>query len=183
MFHKVSASGGVRCTLPMPRLAVSRGLSHTISALHSHNKGEPMSETGKKQSDPIDVHVGSRIKLRRTMNGMSQGKLGDSLGITFQQIQKYERGTNRVGASRLQNIAHVLNVPLSFFFENAPANDANVMDANVFPRDDFQTFLSSPEGFRLNREFVRIMDPKVRRRILEMVRAIAAHQDEGSVEL
>lgn len=69
----------------------------------------------KKKPNPIDIHVGSRIRLRRTMLGMSQEKLGESLGITFQQIQKYEKGTNRVGASRLQNISAILNVPVSFF--------------------------------------------------------------------
>ena len=74
----------------------------------------------KKKPNPIDIHVGSRIRLRRTMLGMSQEKLGESLGITFQQIQKYEKGTNRVGASRLQNISSILNVPVSFFFEDAP---------------------------------------------------------------
>ena len=78
----------------------------------------------KKQPNPIDIHVGSRIRLRRTMLGMSQEKLGEALGITFQQVQKYEKGTNRVGASRLQNIAAILGVPVSFFFEDAPATMA-----------------------------------------------------------
>ena len=77
-------------------------------------------KANKKKPNPIDVHVGSRIRLRRTMLNMSQEKLGEALGITFQQIQKYEKGTNRVGASRLQNISSVLNVPVSFFFEAAP---------------------------------------------------------------
>ena len=74
----------------------------------------------KKKPNPIDVHVGSRVRLRRNMLGMSQEKLGEALGITFQQIQKYEKGANRVGASRLQAIATVMNVPVSFFFEDAP---------------------------------------------------------------
>src|SRR6478735_1360147 len=78
----------------------------------------------KKKPNPIDIHVGSRIRLRRTMLGMSQEKLGESLGITFQQIQKYEKGTNRVGASRLQNISSILNVPVSFFFEDAPGEQS-----------------------------------------------------------
>jgi transcriptional regulator with XRE-family HTH domain len=78
----------------------------------------------KKKPNPIDIHVGSRIRLRRTMLGMSQEKLGEALGITFQQIQKYEKGTNRVGASRLQNISTILNVPVSFFFEDAPGDPA-----------------------------------------------------------
>ena len=74
----------------------------------------------KKQPNPIDIHVGSRVRLRRMMLGMSQEKLGEGLGITFQQIQKYEKGTNRIGASRLQHISHILQVPVAFFFEGAP---------------------------------------------------------------
>jgi len=74
----------------------------------------------KKQPNPIDIHVGSRVRLRRMMLGMSQEKLGESLGITFQQIQKYEKGTNRIGASRIQHISRVLSVPVSFFFDGAP---------------------------------------------------------------
>ena len=81
----------------------------------------------KKKPNPIDIHVGSRIRLRRTMLGMSQEKLGESLGITFQQIQKYVKGTNRVGASRLQNISSILNVPVSFFFEDAPGEQVRVV--------------------------------------------------------
>ena len=77
----------------------------------------------KKKPNPIDTHVGSRIRLRRNMLGMSQEKLGESLGITFQQIQKYEKGTNRVGASRLQAIANILDVPVSFFFDDAPGSE------------------------------------------------------------
>lgn len=77
----------------------------------------------KKSPNPIDVHVGSRVRLRRMMLGMSQEKLGDALGITFQQIQKYEKGTNRIGASRLQHIARVLTIPVSFFFEDAPGSE------------------------------------------------------------
>ena len=78
----------------------------------------------KKSPNPIDKHVGARVRMRRMMIGMSQEKLGDKLGITFQQIQKYEKGTNRIGASRLQNIALVLSVPVGFFFEGAPASDS-----------------------------------------------------------
>ena len=83
----------------------------------------------KKKPNPIDIHVSSRIRLRRTMLGMSQEKLGEALGITFQQVQKYEKGTNRVGASRLQNISTTLNVPVSFFFEDAPEQGAGTKNA------------------------------------------------------
>lgn len=139
-----------------------------------------MSETNRKQPNLIDVHVGSRIRLRRNVMGMSQERLGDSLGISFQQIQKYERGTNRVGASRLQKIADILNVQISFFFEEAPGNDATVIappSASSF--DGLQTFLSSSEGFRLNREFVKITNPNVRQSIIEMVKAAAAQGDDS----
>ncbi|WEX09257.1 helix-turn-helix domain-containing protein [Chelativorans sp. AA-79] len=129
----------------------------------------------KKRPNPIDVHVGSRIRLRRNMLGVSQEKLGESLGITFQQIQKYEKGTNRVGASRLQAIASILNAPVSFFFEGAPSDDKEggagfSEEGSTYVAD----FLSSSEGIQLNRAFVRIADPKVRRRVLDLVKALAA---------
>ena len=80
----------------------------------------------KKAPNPIDKHVGSRVRMRRMMLSMSQEKLGDALGLTFQQVQKYEKGTNRIGASRLQQIAHILQVPVSFFFEGAPHSPGQV---------------------------------------------------------
>ncbi|MDZ5700193.1 MULTISPECIES: helix-turn-helix domain-containing protein [Phyllobacteriaceae] len=126
----------------------------------------------KKRPNPIDVHVGSRIRLRRNMLGISQEKLGESLGITFQQIQKYEKGTNRVGASRLQAIASILNAPVSFFFEGAPGEDGAPgfgEEGSTFVTD----FLSTSEGIQLNRAFVKISDPKVRRRVLDLVKALA----------
>jgi len=137
-----------------------------------------MSDKKKKQPNPIDIHVGSRIRLRRTMLGMSQEKLGESLGITFQQVQKYEKGTNRVGASRLQNIASILNVPVSFFFEDAPddsaASGASGMEENSSTY--VVSFLSSSEGLQLNRAFVKIADPKVRRRIIDLVKSLAEEE-------
>lgn len=129
----------------------------------------------KKQPNPIDIHVGSRIRLRRTMLGMSQEKLGESLGITFQQVQKYEKGTNRVGASRLQNIASILNVPVSFFFEDAPDDSAASATSGLEENSSTYvvSFLSSSEGLQLNRAFVKIADPKVRRRIIDLVKSLA----------
>ncbi|WP_099865761.1 helix-turn-helix domain-containing protein [Pararhizobium haloflavum] len=132
----------------------------------------------KKKPNPIDIHVGSRIRLRRTMMGMSQEKLGESLGITFQQIQKYEKGTNRVGASRLQNISSILSVPVSFFFEDAPGEDGLArggMSESASP-NYVVDFLSSSEGLQLNRAFVRIEDPKVRRKLVELAKALAADE-------
>lgn len=134
-----------------------------------------MNDKKKKQPNPIDIHVGSRIRLRRTMLGMSQEKLGESLGITFQQVQKYEKGTNRVGASRLQNIASILNVPVSFFFEDAPDDNAPSSASGLEENSSTYvvSFLSSSEGLQLNRAFVKIADPKVRRRIIDLVKSLA----------
>ncbi|GAB4360466.1 MAG: helix-turn-helix domain-containing protein [Oricola sp.] len=134
----------------------------------------------KKQPNPIDIHVGSRIRLRRTMLGMSQEKLGEALGITFQQVQKYEKGTNRVGASRLQNIAAILGVTVSFFFEDAPGENGETSATGVSENSSAYVvnFLSSSEGLQLNRAFVKIADPKVRRRIIDLVKALAAEADE-----
>ncbi len=134
----------------------------------------------KKKPNPVDIHVGSRIRLRRNMLGMSQEKLGESLGITFQQIQKYEKGTNRVGASRLQAIAAILNVPVAFFFEDAPGREPGASgglaegNSTTYVVD----FLNSPEGLQLNRAFVRIHDSKVRRRVVDLVKALAAEDEE-----
>lgn len=132
----------------------------------------------KKQPNPIDIHVGSRVRLRRMMLGMSQEKLGESLGITFQQIQKYEKGTNRIGASRLQNIATVLSVPVSFFFEDAPGTPTEAAGfGESRPAHYIVDFLSSSEGIQLNKAFVRIKDAKLRRRIIDLVRAAAGDED------
>jgi transcriptional regulator with XRE-family HTH domain len=131
-----------------------------------------MSEN-KKKPNPIDIHVGGRIRLRRNMLGLSQEKLGESLGITFQQIQKYEKGTNRVGASRLQAIASILEVPVAFFFEDAPGGTAVEGLSEESQTTYVVDFLSSTEGLRLNRAFVRISDPKVRAKIIDLVRALA----------
>jgi transcriptional regulator with XRE-family HTH domain len=137
----------------------------------------------KKTPNAIDRHVGSRLRMRRVLMGMSQEKLGEHLGVTFQQVQKYEKGMNRMGASRLQNASRALEVPVEFFFRDAPQFEpgqvaaqsaANSADGN-FVAD----FLSSNEGIELNQAFVRIKDRKLRRRIVELVRA-AAGVDEGN---
>jgi len=128
----------------------------------------------KKQPNPIDVYVGSRIRMRRNILGMSQEKLGEHLGITFQQIQKYEKGTNRVGASRLQAIASILEVPPSFFFDGAPGGQEGLMEESQSTY--MVDFLSSTEGIQLNRAFARIEDPKVRRKVIDLVRALAGEE-------
>lgn len=139
--------------------------------------GKPMT---KKSPNPVDKHVGSRVRMRRMMINMSQEKLGESLGITFQQIQKYEKGTNRIGASRLQHISSVLGVPVAFFFEGAPATGTGpgglAEDASPAYVADF---LATSEGLALTRAFTRIADSKVRRRIVDLVEALAGKEDLG----
>ena len=135
----------------------------------------------KKSPNPIDKHVGSRVRMRRMMISMSQEKLGENLGITFQQIQKYEKGTNRIGASRLQNISNVLGVPISFFFDGAP--NSGPVGAAGFAEDAspayLADFLSTSDGIALSRAFLRIPDAKVRRRIVDLVEALAAPEPEA----
>jgi transcriptional regulator with XRE-family HTH domain len=128
----------------------------------------------KKVPNSIDVHVGSRIRLRRTILGMSQEKLGDSLGITFQQVQKYEKGTNRVGASRLQNISTILNAPISFFFEETPA----LAGEGQNEISDISFFVASAEGLALNRAFMSISDPAVRQSIVKLAKSVANNATE-----
>ncbi len=140
----------------------------------------------KKTPNAIDRHVGSRLRMRRVLMGMSQEKLGEHLGVTFQQVQKYEKGMNRMGASRLQNASHALEVPVEFFFRDAPQFATNASGISVAGAIDGKSadsnfvadFLSSNEGIELNQAFVRIKDRKLRRRIVELVRA-AAGVDEG----
>jgi transcriptional regulator with XRE-family HTH domain len=126
----------------------------------------------RKGPNSIDVHVGERVRLRRTLLGMSQEKLASRLGITFQQVQKYEKGTNRVGAGRLKQIADVLEVPVGYFYEDLPSESrgAGLREADrPFEADA----LATGEGLELNKAFLRIADPKVRRKIVELVRVLA----------
>ena len=134
----------------------------------------------KKVPNPIDQHVGSRVRMRRVLIGMSQEKLGDSLGLTFQQVQKYEKGTNRIGASRLQEISKTLNVPPAFFFEGAPVADRSVFTGfEEAPSTSYVVdFLSTAEGLLLNKAFARIKDAKLRKRVLDLVLSIAGDPDE-----
>ena len=128
----------------------------------------------QKKPNPVDVHIGSRIRLRRNMLGMSQEKLGEALGITFQQIQKYEKGVNRVGGSRMQHIANALNVPPAYFYEDAPGAE-NAAEADD---DPVIKFMRSHEAIRLTRAFMAISDHAVRRKLIELARTIAG-QDEA----
>lgn len=139
---------------------------------------------GKKEPNPIDIHVGSRVRLRRMMVGISQEKLGEHLGITFQQVQKYEKGTNRIGASRMQSISNFLQVPVSFFFEDAPGSSGGYEPSEFqeTSSSSMMEFLSSPEGLQLNKAFAKIQDSKVRRRIVDLVKSLAVEDDAHSDE-
>jgi transcriptional regulator with XRE-family HTH domain len=133
----------------------------------------------KKVPNPVDKHVGSRVRMRRMMLGMSQEKLGDSLGLTFQQVQKYEKGTNRIGASRLQQISHILQVPVAFFFEGAPNLHGQGDGLREAPSPAFVSdFLATSEGLALTKAFTRIKEPKLRRRIVDLVEQIAGEEQE-----
>lgn len=130
----------------------------------------------KKVPNPIDKHVGSRVRMQRVLIGMSQERLGGALGLTFQQVQKYEKGTNRIGASRLQQIAGILNVPPAFFFDKMPDEHASAHGAPGLAEDGngFVTdFLSTPEGLMLNKAFLRIKEARVRKKIIDLVNALA----------
>jgi len=133
-----------------------------------------------KKPHPVDQHVGSRVRLRRMLLGLSQERLGESLGITFQQVQKYEKGVNRIGASRLLQISEILDVPVEFFFEEAPHIDGR--RAPGMAEADSETFilefLNSREGLELNRAFAKIADPKVRKRVVNLVRSLSATSDK-----
>jgi len=133
-----------------------------------------------KRPHPIDVHVGGRVRLRRTMLGMSQDKLADSLGLTFQQIQKYEKGVNRIGASRVFEMSRILGVPIQFFFDDYDAETGRSYGfAEAGPDDGaaMMELLNSPEGVQLCKHFASITDPKIRKRVLELVKSLS---DDGA---
>lgn len=128
-----------------------------------------------KSPNPTDKHVGSRVRMRRMMLGMSQEKLGDALGLTFQQVQKYEKGTNRIGASRLYQMSEILQVPVSFFFEGAPSPSGRSSGMGEVPSPAYVSdFLATSDGLALTKAFVQIRDGKLRRRVVDLVEAIAA---------
>ena len=141
-----------------------------------------MSETvaikpAAKVPNPIDIQVGARLRMRRMLISMSQEKLGDSVGLTFQQIQKYEKGTNRIGASRLQQISSVLGVPVAYFFEDSET-EAQAGFAENQQAPFVHDVLGSSEGLALNKYFLRVKDPKVRRKIIDLVKSLADEQGD-----
>jgi transcriptional regulator with XRE-family HTH domain len=134
----------------------------------------------KKAPNPTDKHVGARVRMRRMMLSMSQEKLGDALGLTFQQVQKYEKGANRIGASRLQQIANILQVPVAFFFEGAPSPEAYPTDGigELLSPNYVSDFLATSDGLALTKSFMRIKNPKLRRRIVDLVEQMAVDQPD-----
>ena len=133
----------------------------------------------KKQANPVDAHVGHRVRLRRMLIGMSQERLGELLGLTFQQVQKYEKGINRIGAGRLFEVAGILGVPVSFFYEDADNSTPPSGFSEAGEPPPVMEFLASGEGLQLSLAFMRIKDVKVRRRILDLVRSLA---DENGLD-
>lgn len=157
-------------------------MARTIKTLNSEHRGRARPSRGRMQSgkpNPIDVHVGGRVRLRRTLLGMSQEKLGEAVGLTFQQIQKYERGANRIGASRLFDFSRVLEVPVDYFFDDMSADIAEQS-----PRLISRTTPERPDGdpdpmtkretLELVRAYYRINEPSVRKRVFELAKALAA---------
>ena len=135
----------------------------------------------ESRPSPIDVHVGARIRLRRTLLGMSQERLGEALGLTFQQVQKYERGVNRVGASRLFDLSRVLDVPISFFFDDMPDSLASSFggqagrrsSAHAESADGFgDDTLNRRETLELVRAYYRITDPAIRKRVFDLIKSM-----------
>ena len=132
----------------------------------------------KKAPNTTDQHVGRRVRMRRLMLAMSQEKLGAALGLTFQQVQKYEKGANRIGASRLQQLSHILQVPVEFFFEGAPnASAPHASNGSALSMAEIDDFVSDLDGLRLIRAFMRIDNAALRRRIVMLVQEIAGNDD------
>ena len=152
----------------------------TTSTARSESAEDDRPGSSTKRPNMMDAHVGSRVRLRRMMMGMSQEKLGEQMGLTFQQIQKYERGINRVSASRLWELAKVLGVTVQFFFEELTLSQDKIGAersapgfAEVEAESTIIEFLGSRDGLELNRAFVRIRDARVRRSIVDLVRSLA----------
>ncbi len=134
---------------------------------------------GTGRPNPVDVHVGARVRLRRTLLGMSQEKLGDAIGLTFQQVQKYERGANRIGSSRLFDLSRVLDVPIGFFFDEMPGDVAASSPAQTRGMSEEPVSyeldpMAKRETLELVRAYYKITDPNVRKRLFELTKALGA---------
>ncbi len=134
---------------------------------------------GTGRPNPVDVHVGARVRLRRTLLGMSQEKLGDAIGLTFQQVQKYERGANRIGSSRLFDLSRVLDVPIEFFFDEMPDDVAASSPAQTRGMAEEPVSyeldpMAKRETLELVRAYYKITDPHVRKQLFELTKALGA---------
>jgi transcriptional regulator with XRE-family HTH domain len=129
----------------------------------------------KKQANPIDIQVGNRVRIRRMLIGMSQERLGDLLGLTFQQVQKYEKGVNRIGAGRLYEVSRILNVPVDFFYQGV-ASEPGAPAPEASP--PVLEFVSSGEGLQLSLAFMKIKDTKVRKRVLDLVKSLSEEEEQ-----
>ena len=132
----------------------------------------------KKQANPIDAQVGNRVRLRRMLVGMSQEKLGEMLGLTFQQVQKYEKGVNRIGAGRLFEVANILGVPVSYFYEDVTDHHNEHSRLNEKASPPVMQFLASGEGLQLALAFMRIKESRVRKRVIDLVKTLADGEGE-----
>ena len=176
--------GGADATFKLPALGEQAEQIDMSDGSHSRKGHGGRSRSGKP--NPVDVHVGSRVRLRRTLLGLSQEKLADAIGLTFQQVQKYERGANRIGASRLYELSRVLDVPVTFFFEDmAPdlasrhaMHTAGMAEAT---QAAYETdALARRETLELVRAYYRIGDPHVRKKVAELVKTMAATVGESA---
>ena len=151
------------------------GPGSEMAARKNENNEMPLRAT-RGRANPVDVHVGARVRMRRTLLGLSQEKLGDALGLTFQQVQKYERGANRIGASRLYQISQVLDVPVSYFFDELPnAVVEQSGPSQVAESGDMTTGrdpMAKRETLELVRAYYRIFDPRIRRKVFELVKSL-----------
>ncbi len=150
-----------------------------------NTRGRGRGRTASGAPNPVDIHVGARVRLRRTLLGMSQEKLGEAIGLTFQQVQKYERGANRVGASRLYDLSRFLEVPVSFFFDDMPdeissksVHERREMSESPDPFDNDP--MNRRETLELVRAYYRITDPNQRKKIFELVKSMGALQGTDS---
>jgi transcriptional regulator with XRE-family HTH domain len=135
----------------------------------------------KKQANPIDAQVGNRVRLRRMLIGMSQEKLGEALGLTFQQVQKYEKGVNRIGAGRLFHVSRILGVPITYFYEDVSSDTYTPGFSEGLASPPVIEFLASSDGLQLSLAFMRIKDSKVRKRVLDLVKSLADDEHAGSI--
>lgn len=148
--------------------------------VQGRERGRPRGSVKKNGPHPIDIHVGTRLRLRRALLGMSQENLGEAIGITFQQVQKYERGANRISASRLFDLSRVLDVPVSFFFDDMPGSVTGGKPApEPVPAAGEPDPMQKRETLELVRAYYRITDPGVRRRIFELTKTLACSSEEG----